>query len=52
MVAKTYILSQAIYYLNILELSDDIRDRMNRIIISFISKGQREIARENIILRI
>jgi hypothetical protein len=46
MVAKTYILSQAIYFMNILELNDDIRERMNNTIIGFICRGQREIARE------
>ncbi len=52
MVAKTYIVSQILFTMGLLPLSDDLCNRMNEIVVSFISGTGRPIERRRQFLRV
>jgi hypothetical protein len=45
MVAKTYIISQAIYLMGLLKLKEEIAEDLNRIVIDFVVKNSQALAR-------
>ncbi len=51
MVCKTYILSQAIYVMNLLPMSDEIAETINNIMVQFISGTDRPIERRRLFLQ-
>jgi hypothetical protein len=50
MVSKTYIISQAIYFMGVLPMGNEVGSRMNDILIDFVSGGMRPIERRRQLL--
>jgi hypothetical protein len=46
MVAKTYIISQAIYLMGLLKLREEIADELNKLVIDFVVKNSQALARQ------